>query len=331
MTPKERMIAAFLFQQQDDQIPSWELEFHLFDEMFGKEPVMGFAFDKLSAAEKEKAICYNAELLLEVAETLHHSAIRCIPGYWEQGPDDPAYLWIRDEEYRLMLVRELQKRGGAQYLIMGDCGGLIGIPDGNHIWDLIDDMYERPDELKERADKMITAGIEYGKKMVGAGAECLLNCCDFAFNSGPFMSPAQFDEFVVPYLNQWVQTFKAQGIYTIQHSDGNLMPIMDRIIASGVHAIQCVDPLAGMDIVALKKDLQGQLCLIGNIDCSLLQLGTPAEVDAAVKHVVEHCKYGGGFVLSGCNVIFKGIPAANYQAMVDAKLKYGTFADQVTA
>ena len=40
---------------------------------------------------------------------------------------------------------------------------------------------------------------------------------------------------------------------------------------------------------------------------------------------------GGGFVLSGCNVIFKEIPAANYQAMVDAKLKYGTFADQVTA
>lgn len=325
MTPKERITAAFDFKQQDDEIPAWELEFHLFREMFGKEPIMAFEFDKLSEAEKERAICYDAELLIEVAETLGHSAIRCIPGYWEQGPNDPAYLWIRDEKYRMMLVRELSKRGGDQYLIIGDCPGLLGIPDGNHIWEFVDEMYENADELKERANKMIRGGIEYGKRMVDAGAECLINCCDFSFNSGPFMSPAQFDEFVTPYLNLWVETFKSQGIYTIQHSDGNLMPIMDRILDSGVHAIQCVDPLAGMDIVALKKELQGKLCLIGNIDCSILQLGTPHEVDSAVKNVVENCKYDGGFVLSGCNVIFRGIPAENYQAMVDAKNKYGKF------
>ncbi len=62
--------------------------------MFGREPVLGFVFDKLSEAEKERAICYNADLLIEVAETLGHCAIRCIPGYWEVAPDDPAYLWI---------------------------------------------------------------------------------------------------------------------------------------------------------------------------------------------------------------------------------------------
>lgn len=43
--------------------------------------------------------------------------------------------------------------------------------------------------------------------------------------------------------------------------DTNLMPIMDRILGSGVHAIQCVDPLAGMDIIALKKELQDIQCL----------------------------------------------------------------------
>lgn len=325
MTPKERMLAALNCQQPEDEVPFWELEFHLYQEMFGREPILGFEFDKLSEKEKENAICYNAEFLIEVAETLGYCAIRCIPGYWEVGPDDPAYLWIREEKYRLMLLRELARRGGDRYLLIGDCPGLFGIPDGRGIEAFVDEMYEHPKELKERADQAINNGIEMGKRMLDAGAECLLNCCDFAFNSGPFMSPSQFDEFTVPYLNRWVQTFKKEGIPTIQHSDGNLMPIMDRILASGVNAIQCVDPLAGMDIVSLKKELEGKMCLIGNVDCSRLQLGTPEEIDTMVKTVVEGCKEGGGFVLSGCNVIFKGIPAENYQTMVEARRKYGRY------
>lgn len=325
MTPKERMLAALNCQQPEDEVPFWELEFHLYQEMFGREPILGFEFDKLSEKEKENAICYNAEFLIEVAERLGYCAIRCIPGYWEVGPDDPAYLWIREEKYRLMLLRELARRGGDRYLLIGDCPGLFGIPDGRGIEAFVDEMYEHPKELKERADQAINNGIEMGKRMLDAGAECLLNCCDFAFNSGPFMSPSQFDEFTAPYLNRWVQTFKKEGIPTIQHSDGNLMPIMDRILASGVNAIQCVDPLAGMDIVSLKKELEGKMCLIGNVDCSRLQLGTPEEIDTMVKTVVEGCKEGGGFVLSGCNVIFKGIPAENYQAMVEARRKYGRY------
>ena len=325
MTPKERMLAALNCRQPDDEVPFWELEFHLFDEIFHKEPVLGFEFEKLSEKEKENAICYNADFLIEVAETLGYCAIRGIPGYWEVGPNDPAYLWIGEEKYRLMLMRELRKRAGDRFLLIGDASGLYSIPDGNHMWEFVDDMYERPEEMKQRAERMVQGAIDKGHKMLDAGAECLLNCSDFAFNSGPFMSPSQFDEFIAPYMKKLVQTFKKEGVPYIQHSDGNLMPIMDRILDSGANAIQCVDPLAGMDIIQLHKDLGHQLCLIGNIDCSLLQLGTPEEVDASVKQVVEGCKDGGGFVLSGCNVIFKGIPAENYLAMVEARRKYGKY------
>jgi uroporphyrinogen decarboxylase len=103
------------------------------------------------------------------------------------------------------------------------------------------------------------------------------------------------------------------------------MAIMDDILASGVDAIQCVDPLAGMDIVQLKKDTAGRLTLIGNLDCSILQLGTAEQIDGACKTIIEGCKFGGDFVFSGCNAIFKGIPAENYQVMVDARKKYGTY------
>jgi uroporphyrinogen-III decarboxylase len=54
-----------------------------------------------------------------------------------------------------------------------------------------------------------------------------------------------------------------------------------------------------------------------------LQFGPVEKIEESVKNVVENCKEGGGFVLSGCNVIFKGIPAKHYQVMVDAHKKYG--------
>jgi len=62
---------------------------------------------------------------------------------------------------------------------------------------------------------------------------------------------------------------------------------------------------------------------LGNINCSNLQSASKEEIEKEVKRVVEGCKGSGGFVLSGCNAIFKGIPAENYQVMVDSRYKYG--------
>ena len=98
---------------------------------------------------------------------------------------------------------------------------------------------------------------------------------------------------------------------------------LDMLTESGVNAIQCVDPLAGMDIIRVKRQLYGKTAVIGNVDCSILQNGAKEEIERAVKSVVEGCKGDGGFVLSGCNSIFKGISAENYQVMVDARYKYG--------
>jgi len=330
MTPKERMKAAFDFKQQDDLVPFWELEFQIYPEMFGKDLITGHAFAKLSAKEKERAMHYNAELLVEVAEKLGYCAIRQITGYWEVEPGVGASYWLPDTESQVRQVEILSRLAGDRYMIIGDAPGLIGIPPGNEVMRFVDDMYERPGELKEQAEKMLQWGIAYGRMMAGAGAECLLNCTDIAFNQGTFMSPAQIDEFFTPYFYRLIETLKKEGVYMMFHSDGNLMPVIDMLADSGLNALQCIDPLGGMDIVALKNRMEGKLCLVGNIDCSILQLGTKEQIDENVRHVLENCKFSGGFVLSACNIIFKDIPPENYQVMVDAHKKYGSLARMET-
>jgi uroporphyrinogen decarboxylase len=323
MNPKQRFLDALNFKQPKDVAAFMELEFHIYEEYIGKRPIVGFEFEALTPAEKEKALLNNAEIMVETAEKAGHDAIKDITGFWEVAPGEPAYLWLRDDKARLDQIRALKKVGGDKYFIIGSVSAPAGIPDGNNLYEFVIAMYERPDEVKGNNKKLLDRAVEFQKRMIDAGADGIINTADVAFNNGPFISPAQMDEFFFPYFYKWVESLKSQGVPAIWHTDGNLMPIMDRILESGVSAIQCVDPLGGMDIINLKKQVYGKLALIGNIDCSLLQFGPGEKIEEQVKTIIEGCKAGGGFILSGCNAIFKGISAENYQVMVDARSKYG--------
>lgn len=324
MTPKQRFEAAMNFKQPDDYVAFMEIEFHIYEEYIEKKPIVGYEFVKLSSAEKEKALYKNAEIMVETAEKAGHDAIKDIAGYWEVSPGEPALLWLPDVESRLEQIRVLKKVAGDRFFILGSTGLSLAIPlFGEQLYEFIDDLYENPDKIKEQSNKMTSDAIEFQKRLLDAGADGILNACDVAFNNGPFLSLEMMDEFFFPNFNRWAEECNREGVISIWHTDGNLMPLMERILESGVRAIQCVDPIAGMDIVELKKNVNGRLALIGNIDCALIQNGSKGKIEEEVKRVVEGCKGDGGFVLCGCNAIFKGIPAENYQVIVESRYKYG--------
>lgn len=323
MRPKQRFIAAMNHEKPDDFVSFMELEFQIYEEYIGKAPVVGVDFQKLSAKEKERATYQNAEIMIETAEKAGHDAIRNFGGYWEVAPGEPAFLWLPDEKAQLEQLKALKKLSGDTYFIIGNSSPTIMIPDGNHMLEFVYRLFDEPEEVKEELKQQLENAIEWQKRQLEAGADGIINCGDIAFNSGPFISPKQCDEFLFPYLNRWVDSLKREGVFSIWHTDGNLMPVMDRILESGVTAIQCVDPLANMDIIKLKQELGDKLTLIGNVNCVDLHLGTPAEIEQQVKEILLACKGSGGFVLSGCNSIFKGISAKNYQTMVDARYAYG--------
>lgn len=323
MTPKQRFESAMRFRQPDDMVSYMEVEFQLYEELVGEDPVVGFEFAKMTAREKERALCRNAEIIVQTAEKAGQDVVQPFGGYWEVAPGKPALLWLPDRESQLDMLKALKKAAGEKYFILAKAGPTMCIPDGEHIYSFVEDMYDRPDEMKQELENRLQHSIEWQKKLLEAGADGIMNPADIAFNSGPFISPAKCDEFFFPYFNRWIEWLSSQNIISIWHTDGNIMPLMSRTLESGVTAIQCIDPIAGMDIVELKKQVDGKLALIGNINIANLENGTTEEIDAEVKRVVEGCKGNGGFALSACNAIFKGIPIENYRAMVEARYTYG--------
>jgi len=282
MKPKERMLKALQLQEPEDIVPTWELEFQLTEEAFGKNYYNGEALSQASPKERERMLWENAELSAQVAETFDYSAFRV---YWAG-------------EYHLEQIKYVRK-------LLEDSG----IPgSGESMAEFCYALYDKPDEMKERAEHMLQDAIEWGKRQIDAGCEVILEPTDLCFNDGPFLSPNMLREFVTPYL-----------------TDGNIMPILDQLASCEPHCLHSLDPMAGVDIAEVKRLVGDKICLMGNVECDLLQTGTREEIIESAKYCIKHGAPGGGYIYSTSNVAFKGMPYENYLLILEVRQKYGRY------
>jgi uroporphyrinogen decarboxylase len=74
--------------------------------------------------------------------------------------------------------------------------------------------------------------------------------------------------------------------------------------------------MAGVDMKEMKRRAGNRICLIGNVNCALMQTGTDDEVLASCRYAMENGKPGGGYIFSTSNVIFKGMKKERYDLML---------------
>jgi len=302
VSPKDRAIAALELREPDDIVPTFELEFQLTQEFFGKD----FRnLRDLSGKELDLNVSYNAELFLEIAENLDYSI-------------------IRTGDTRIL--RKLVEMGAnKKYLLCGEADGTMSIPNGDNMVNLAVRLFEEKDQVKRGLDAAVDRGTESGKTQMDAGAECLTMCADYCFNVGPFLSPKMFAEFVTPYLHRLIETHRQNGAYVIKHTDGNIMPVLDQLVSCRPHALHSVDPQANVDLGEVKRLVGDKVCLAGNVNCGLLQTGTDDEVREDILRSLRDGMPGGGYIFCTSNVAFKGMPPERYQMMMDMRETYGRY------
>jgi uroporphyrinogen decarboxylase len=192
----------------------------------------------------------------------------------------------------------------------------------NYLMDLID----HPKLVHELIDKTLSYDLRVTERMVQAGLDVVVFGDDYADKNSPLMSPKHFKEFVFPGLKRAVDNAHRAGAYVVKHTDGNIMPILDMIIESGIDAINPLEPAAGMDIARIKHEYGDRVAIIGNIDCgALLCQASADEVRRVTKETIEVAAPGGGFCLSSSNSIHSSVKPENYYAMVETLRQYGTY------
>lgn len=314
-TPKERAIIALERRPPvPGLVPTFELEFQLGPELLGKDFYRGAAvWDAATTAERERMIAHNADLYIEVAERLDHALIMVV------GPHDAAGI--------AQTVNRIRAQVGDRYLIVCHGDATFAIPDGNEMMEMAVAFFERAEEMhgiaKTRVEQTLARG-HYLREECGLDGFAL--CADYCFNSGPFLSPRMFRQFITPYLKELVAGYKAMGYYVIKHTDGNLMPILDQILESEPHGLHSIDCQAKhMDLAVIKAQAGDKVCLLGGVQCSLLQTGTEEQVIEQCKYVLRHGLPGGGYIYGTTNVAFAGLPLARYLLMLELRKQYGWY------
>jgi len=76
------------------------------------------------------------------------------------------------------------------------------------------------------------------------------------------------------------------------------------------------------DMFKAKEVLGGHICIQGNVPPTLLEVGSPQDVEEYCKKLIKVCGKSGGFILSAGSAIDQSKPE-NIKAMVDSAKKYG--------
>lgn len=314
MTPREKFIAALRREPIKGHVPHFELVMYLTMEAVGRVHPLHrnyYQWHQMSRAERRLHLLDMARAYIEIAEKYDHSAIFVHPNPEPIGDaptDIPSVVEI------LETIRELS---GDKYFLLIHGDPTHPIPEGNTMMEFAVQMLEEPekvhDKAKKRMDYYRTLGDELTRRpglLDGWGL-----CSDYCFNVNPFYSRDMFAEFIQPYLKDILDYYRANGYYTIKHTDGNVMPILDMIVDCGPDAIHSLDPQGGVDLREVKRQYGDQVCLIGNVNCSLMQTGTEEELIADVRRALRDGMPGYGYIFSTSNCAYTGLALERYELM----------------
>jgi uroporphyrinogen decarboxylase len=316
-TPRAQFIAALERQPLTGRVPHFELVFYLTMEAFGRvHPLHRDYRQWMQMEEKERCLhrADMAETYIATAERFEHSAIFLHP--------NPNSL-----EEALSLIDRVREKTGDRYFLMMHGDVTYAIPEGgNRLVEFCYRLVDEPAAVKEEAAQRVDGALARAAILQRhGGLDGLALCSDYCFNTGPFLRPSQFAEFVTPYLTRLIEGYREMGFYVIKHTDGDIMPILDQLIAAKPHALHSLDPQAGVDIAEVKRLCGDKVCLIGNVDCGLLTTGTEEQIVEATRYALKHGMPGGGYLFSTSNCIYPGLPLARYELMLDVWRREGSY------
>lgn len=304
MTPRERFIAALERRPIPGRVPHFELVFFLTMEAFGKVHPSHRYYDQwqqMSDTERHMHRSDMAQLFVDTAERFEHDAIFVHP--------NPGGV---EEEIRLLdAIRDIE-HGKFFLMLHGD--PTFAIPNGEQMEELSVRMNEEPESVEAEAQRSLDRHLRRADRLQAHGAlDGFALCSDYCFNTGSFLPMPWFDRFITPYLNKSVKEYRDRGFYVIKHTDGNIMPILDRLVGCNPHALHSLDPQGGVDIAEVVRLVGDQVCLCGNVDCGKLQTGTDEECVESARYALQSGMKAPGYIFSTSNCIYTGMSLERYE------------------
>jgi len=139
----------------------------------------------------------------------------------------------------------------------------------------------------------------------------------------PFLSPKQFETFFWPTCKQIIEDLFADGRQVLWYAEGDWNPNLKWIAELPAKSI--IYHVDRADIFEVHEAVGHKFCLSGGVPNDLLTYGTPDEVRAHCKKVIEGVGKDGGYIMDAGAIMQDDSTIENVRAMTEAARDYGEY------
>jgi len=190
---------------------------------------------------------------------------------------------------------------------------------------MVQDIYRKPEFARRLIGTVAEINLEIVKRVMDRGVDLIVWDDDIADSKSPYYPRRIFEDFYFSYAKRLIQECRKRDVLVMKHSDGNLYPILDELIALGINGLHPIEP-GVMDLADVKKKYGKKIFLMGNVDCvHVLPYGSEEDVRKDVRRCIDAAAEGGGFILADSNSIHNNCKVENVWTMVDEARKYGRY------
>jgi hypothetical protein len=193
------------------------------------------------------------------------------------------------------------------------------------------DLYKRPEKVIKACEALVPYCVKYGelpsllRRRETSTRRELRPQVGMPLHRGcvPFMSLKQFETFYWPTLKDVMLQLIAKGFICRPFAEGDWGPNMKywREVPKG----KVVLKIDRADMFKAKELVGDRVCLQGNVPPSLLEVGTPRQVQKYCKKLIDGVGEGGGYIMDSSMSVNEGAKVENVRAMIRFTAKYGVY------
>jgi uroporphyrinogen-III decarboxylase len=182
------------------------------------------------------------------------------------------------------------------------------------------DMYRVPDKLLKALEQIFPMTLQNGLAAKQRGVPRVFIPLHKGIDS--FMSPDQFKTFYWPTLKRLILALIDEGLNPFVFWEGDCTSRLELI--GDIPKGKAVYMFEATDIFKAKEVLGDIVCIRGNVPISLLMAGTPDDVRAYCKKLIDGVGKGGGFIMDASTNLDDAKPD-NLKEMFESTREYGVY------
>ena len=192
------------------------------------------------------------------------------------------------------------------------------------------DLYKNREAWCLLMDKLTDFWVGTAERMIEAAGSKNIDIVyfgeDLGTQEGCMFDPENiYAKYIKPRHRRMVETVKSRADVKIcYHCCGSAYPFIEHLIDIGIDALNPVQVTArDMEPAGLKEAFGDRMAFWGGINTQqILPFGTPEEVRAETRRIIDVLGKGGGYILNTVHNIQSEVPPENIVAMFDEGLSH---------